>query len=376
MIRARRLAPPGNVRWEITIVPDSDSGADVSVVLPAAQNCADQGAICTDDGRMLSEMVTLTVAGPNGAATPAVGPDLLTAEFMNIPDTHTPAEPFTLRVVFSEPVGTGYKTLWFHAFEVSGARITSAARVVKGKSDVWDITVHPVSFPNPADVSVTLPASEDCDARGGVCTADRRPLSNRLAVTIAAAPVPADWTPPPVYLTFDDGPDPSKTPRVLDILARHNARATFFVQGRSAESHPEIIDRIVAEGHTVGNHSWGHERLDSLSRQEFDESVGGTQTLLGEQGVPCLRPPWGAVNADNRSWAQALGLEVILWTTAPLLQSRQSFGVDNWSDAIVLEAIPGAVMLLHDTATRDVEALDSALERLSESGLRFEPVCQ
>ncbi|MDH3683914.1 MAG: polysaccharide deacetylase family protein [Acidimicrobiia bacterium] len=193
----------------------------------------------------------------------------------------------------------------------------------------------------------------------------------------AAAPRgPGGAGPGVVHLTFDDGPHPTYTPAILDILARHDAKATFFVLGSLVETYPEPFARIVAEGHTVANHTWNHDDLAELSQAEFDDTVGRTQAALGRHATPCLRPPFGSVNANTRSWAAELGLELVLWHTDTL--DWQEPGVDAIADSIVEGADGGSPILLHDAGgdrTQTIEALDQALGELSGRGLSFEPVC-
>ena len=180
-----------------------------------------------------------------------------------------------------------------------------------------------------------------------------------------------------VYLTFDDGPHPVYTPQVLDVLARYDARATFFVVGSLAQAYPDIIQRIAAEGHTIANHTWNHEDLAGLSRAAFDETVGRTQTILADLATPCLRPPYGSVDAFTREWASAHGLAVMTWDTSPKDWLRPPAA--EIADHIVQWASTGLVILLHDGGgdrSRTVQGLDVALERLADRGLRYEPVCR
>ena len=180
-----------------------------------------------------------------------------------------------------------------------------------------------------------------------------------------------------VYLTFDDGPHIEYTPQILDVLARHGARATFFVVGRLVRAYPDLIQRIAAEGHTLANHTWNHEDLAGLSRPAFDETVGRTQAILGDLATPCLRPPYGSVDAFTREWAAAHGLRLVTWDGSP--QDWQLPPATEIADYIVRWARPGAVILLHDGGgdrSRTVQGLDIALEQLADSGLRFEPVCR
>ena len=179
-----------------------------------------------------------------------------------------------------------------------------------------------------------------------------------------------------VYLTFDDGPHPTYTPQVLDILARREARATFFVLGSLAEARPELIARIVAEGHTVANHAWNHENLAGLPRSSFDDTIGRTQAVLADRATPCLRPPYGSIDAFTREWAASAGLDLVLWTVDTNDWRRP--GAQAIADRIVRGATDEAIVLMHDgggNRTQTVEGLELALDRLSGRGLQFEPVC-
>lgn len=179
-----------------------------------------------------------------------------------------------------------------------------------------------------------------------------------------------------VHLTFDDGPHPVYTPQTLDVLARHNARATFFVVGSLVERYPAILERIVAEGHTVANHTWNHEDLTTLSREDFDQTIRRTQQILGEHAAPCLRPPYGARDAFTYEWAAPHGLAVALWTVDTF--DWRTPGAATIADRIVAGAADGAIISLHDGGgdrSQTVQALDDALTRLADSGLRYEPLC-
>ncbi len=179
-----------------------------------------------------------------------------------------------------------------------------------------------------------------------------------------------------VYLTIDDGPHPVYTPQILDVLARHNARATFFVVGYLAERYPAIVERIVAEGHTVANHTWLHEDLTTLSREAFDQTISRTQEILGEHAAPCVRPPYGARDAFTYDWAASHGLAVALWTVDTF--DWRNPGAETIANRIVAGATDGAIISLHDGGgdrSQTVEALDDALDRLADSGIRYEPLC-
>lgn len=180
-----------------------------------------------------------------------------------------------------------------------------------------------------------------------------------------------------MYLTFDDGPHPVYTPQILDVLARHGVQAMFFVVGSLAEANPGIIQRILDEDHTLGNHTWNHEALGGLTREEFDETVGRTQALLGTRGTACLRPPYASMDDFTRPWAAEHGLAVVTWDTSP--RDWLQVSAQDVAQHIVDYARDGVVMLLHDGGgdrSQTVLGLDSALSELSRRGFRFEPLCR
>ena len=160
-----------NIRWEISVTPDSN--ADVTVELPATEDCDAQGALCTEDGTMLSSPLEFTVKGPP-----------LTASFESVPTSHNGSGEFRFRIAFSEAPKSGfsYTTMRDHAFTVTGGSVTGARRLVSGKNLRWEIVVSPDSN---GDVTITLPATTDCDAQGAICADGDRKLSNRLERTVS-----------------------------------------------------------------------------------------------------------------------------------------------------------------------------------------------
>ena len=171
---ARRLdsdSDTPNIRWEISVTPDSN--ADVTVELPATTDCDAQGAICAEDGRVLSSPLKFTVKGPP-----------LTASFESVPTSHNGSGEFRFRIAFSEAPKSGfsYTTMRDHAFTVTGGSVTGARRLVSGKNLRWEIVVSPDSN---GDVTITLPATTDCDAQGAICADGDKKLSNRLERTVS-----------------------------------------------------------------------------------------------------------------------------------------------------------------------------------------------
>src|ERR1700736_4871385 len=105
---------------------------------------------------------------------------------------------------------------------------------------------------------------------------------------------------PYIAMTFDDGPSPETTPRLLDILKQRNIKATFFMIGQNAERNPEIVKRILVEGHEIGNHSWTHPQLAKLSDDRVTEEITKTQNAIKSAAgytPTLLRPPYGSITA-------------------------------------------------------------------------------
>jgi peptidoglycan/xylan/chitin deacetylase (PgdA/CDA1 family) len=150
-------------------------------------------------------------------------------------------------------------------------------------------------------------------------------------------------------LTFDDGPDPTWTPRILDCLAQYGAKATFFLVGRNVRTWPQIVRRIVAEGHAVGNHTFTHPCLVSCSPRRVMHELGRCQTAIHDAAglkTTLMRPPYGSQNVATYVMARSLGYRVIHWSAAG----------HDWLGAtaagliarITRELKPGGILLLHD----------------------------
>jgi peptidoglycan-N-acetylglucosamine deacetylase len=203
----------------------------------------------------------------------------------------------------------------------------------------------------------------------------------------AAQPAPASPPVPAaagsagvVYLTFDDGPHPVWTPRVLELLARHRARATFFVLGRSAAAHPDLVRQAFAAGHGIGNHSWSHRRLTGLTGEELAAEVSATTAAIQRStGAPvgCLRPPYATVDAASARAVRALGLRLVLWD----IDTTDWLRPGAWAiaDRVLRRVRSGDVVLLHDGGgdrSQTVAALERLLASLSARGFQFGALCR
>ena len=187
--------------------------------------------------------------------------------------------------------------------------------------------------------------------------------------------VKIDSTSKRIYLTFDDGPTPQWTPRVLEVLKRHQAKATFFVLGRQAQRRPDLVRAEASAGHCVGNHTFNHVSLAGIEKESYVREVRDTQAAIGEWESKFLRPPYGDMDDFTRAYAQELGYELVLWDIDPKDWSRP--GVTAIVDTVVGEARPGAIVLFHDGGgdrSQTVNALEIILETLGEQGYQFDPL--
>ena len=183
----------------------------------------------------------------------------------------------------------------------------------------------------------------------------------------AAAPEEGDLK--YVALTFDDGPSPRCTPRLLDGLAECGARATFFVVGCQTVKDPDIVRRIAAEGHQVGNHSYDHPQMDSLTcAQALDDLQKNDdllRALLGE-GDYWVRPPYGLCTDRE---ASALSVPLVNWSVDT--EDWKSKDADRILDIIYRQTGDGDIILLHDRYQNTVDAVLRAVPHLQEQGYVF-----
>jgi peptidoglycan-N-acetylglucosamine deacetylase len=198
--------------------------------------------------------------------------------------------------------------------------------------------------------------------------------------TLPAAPTAAAGSAGVVHLTFDDGPTPAWTPRVLELLARYRAQATFFVLGRSAAAHPELVRQEFAAGHGVANHTWSHRRLTGLSDDQLAAEVSSTSAAIQRAtGAPvgCFRPPYATVDAASTGHVRALGLRLTLWDIDTHDWLRPGAGVI--ADRVLSRVRSGDVVLMHDGGgdrSQTVAALEQVLATLSARGFRFTALCR
>jgi len=179
-----------------------------------------------------------------------------------------------------------------------------------------------------------------------------------------------------IYFTFDDGPSLAWTGKVLEILARYHAKATFFMIGVNVVKNPTLVQTVVKAGNTVGNHTYDHKSFRKMARKLFTQEVQATQKALGDVGTDCLRPPYGATDASTATYAKALGFRLVLWNVDPRDWARP--GANVIAQRILARVYPGAIVLMHDGGgdrSQTVAALEVVLHKLSVQGYHFDAYC-
>lgn len=180
-----------------------------------------------------------------------------------------------------------------------------------------------------------------------------------------------------ISLTFDDGPNPNDTPKVLDVLKKYHAKATFFVIGEHVLRYPKLTKRIVKEGHELGNHTFSHPSFHNLSseriHQEIEEGKKAIASVSGKNGR-LFRPPGGAYNEKIVREANKEGYKVILWSWDQDTKDWSRPGVDKIARNVIENASNGDIILFHDHTrgrSQTIEALQKILPKLKAKGYRF-----
>ena len=178
-----------------------------------------------------------------------------------------------------------------------------------------------------------------------------------------------------VALTFDDGPSGRFTRRLLDGLKAENANATFLLCGYRIEQYPELVDRILEEGHEIGLHGYSHDPMEKMTRGQITGELEITRSLLPENAqVRFVRTPGGAVTDSVRAVAETMGLSVLLWSVDPRDWATED---SHAIEAAVLDTVrDGDVILLHDMSDSSVDAALSLLKKLKNQGFRFVTVSE
>ena len=180
-----------------------------------------------------------------------------------------------------------------------------------------------------------------------------------------------------IYLTFDAGYENGNTPAILDALKKHHAPAVFFAVGNFIKDNPDLIRRILAEGHIIGNHTMTHPDLSPISsldalQKELQDVEELYTSLTGEPMTKFYRPPRGIYSTENLSMAKELGYSTFFWSLAYVdwIQDQQPSREEAFQK-LLTRIHPGAIVLLHNTSSTNAEILDELLTKWEEMGYEF-----
>lgn len=236
--------------------------------------------------------------------------------------------------------GTAYD-IWFGPVTTVNAEVTN-----------WGL-----SFPTPGQPPIGNASSEELEA-----------LSARYL---------GDVSEPVIYLTFDAGFENGNTPAILDALKKHHAPAAFFLVGNYLETAPDLVRRMVEEGHVVGNHTTSHPDMSKIADLEtFQQELKGVEDLYREvtgQEMPKLyRPPQGKFRLENLKQAQQLGYTTVFWSLAYVDWYTDNQPTKEQAfDKLLPRIHNGAIVLLHSTSSTNAQILDELLTKWEQAGYRF-----
>ena len=180
-----------------------------------------------------------------------------------------------------------------------------------------------------------------------------------------------------IYLTFDCGYESGNTEMILNALKKHKAPATFFVVGNFLKSEPKLIQRMVEEGHIVGNHTWSHPDMTKICTLDaFSKELSQVEELYkettGKDMVKFYRPPQGKYSEENLKMAQELGYKTFFWSLAYVdWQQDQQPSKEEAFDKLLGRIHPGAIVLLHNTSSTNGQIMDELLKKWEDMGYTF-----
>ncbi len=183
-----------------------------------------------------------------------------------------------------------------------------------------------------------------------------------------------------IALTFDDGPHPGRTPEILDILEKYNIKATFFVIGENVNYYPEVFQRIVAEGHEIGNHTYSHKVLTDCNEKDLKEEIElFNKALENYEPKPILniRPPEGGYGNCLKEFASLNDYNIVLWSVDTMDWAHRS--VENIVETVLSETSGGDIILMHDFISGKSptpDALEIIIPKLIERGFEFVTVSE
>jgi peptidoglycan-N-acetylmuramic acid deacetylase len=222
---------------------------------------------------------------------------------------------------------------------------------------------------------------EDCEENWGLgfSMGGQPPTANATAAELKKydAYYIGDTSQKVIYLTFDAGYENGYTATILDALKKHKVHVTFFLVGNYIKTSPELVRRMVEEGHTVANHTYNHPNMSSISsRESFAKELGDLEAefeaVTGQKMTKYYRPPQGKYSVENLKMAQEMGYKTFFWSLAYVDWYNDKQPTKEQAFKKLLGRIhPGAVVLLHCTSKTNSEILDELLTKWEEMGYSF-----
>jgi len=230
---------------------------------------------------------------------------------------------------------------------------------------------------------VVVPQEQTAPPAGMLPAGDSTPAMQAPAPEAADGPARLSYNScnvegPYIALTFDDGPHATLTPKLLDILKEKGVKATFFVLGQNAAANPEILQRAVAEGHEIGNHSWDHKAFPKAGgsgvASQLAQANSAIESATGKKPV-LVRPPYGSTTATiTKRLNKEYGLQVVMWDVDPLdWKNRNSARVTS---EILKNTKAGSIVLAHDIHPTTVAAMPATIDGLLANGFKLVTVSE
>lgn len=185
-----------------------------------------------------------------------------------------------------------------------------------------------------------------------------------------------------VALTFDDGPDRQWTPAIANVLNQHGVKGTFFVLGQMVDQNPDILQQLVRQGHEIGNHTYSHKQLHTLTPQQLEEEVNRTDNAIYRAvGIRTrlIRPPYGGLSDSVIQYLRDRGYKIILWNVDSL--DWTGISAPDLASNVLAHTTPGSIILFHSAFGRNglsntVEALPRIIRTLQQNGYSFATISQ
>lgn len=179
-----------------------------------------------------------------------------------------------------------------------------------------------------------------------------------------------------IYLTFDDGPTTEVTQWVIDLLKKHNAKATFFCIGKNIQNHPELFSQLIAEGHAIGNHTYNHVKSWKSTTTEYLSNTQQTATIIPRQQSKLFRPPYGTIKSAHAKALRKQGFKIIMWDVLSA-DFDTNISKEKCLNNVLKNTRNGSVIVFHDSLKAKEKlyyALPKILDHYTKKGFVFKKI--